>query len=68
MLQNEALDIFVDELDCMGDEDGLVSSQKASQAAEIHVLTHLALSKGKMLVALQWLPHQRVRRQRTHRR
>ena len=60
MLQNEALDISVDELDCLGDEDGLVSSQKASQAAEIHVLTHLALSKGKMLVALQWLPHLQV--------
>ena len=60
MLQNEALDVLVDELDSLGDEEGLVSSQKASQATEIHSFTHLTLSKGKMLVAMQWLPHQQV--------
>lgn len=55
MLQNEAMDVYGDDLHGLEDDEGVVNSQKATQANEVQSFSDLARSKGRTIVALQWL-------------
>ena len=55
LLQNEALDVFTDSLQALVDDEGLVSSQRATHAREVNSFSDMAHSKGRAVVAVQWL-------------
>ena len=59
--QNEVTNIFEDDFAFLGDDDGGNGNRKENTISEYQSFTDLQHSKGRIVSAIHWLPHRKVR-------